>query len=524
MKKERPNAKRPAAAAAQAPRKVRLSGAPDRGENARAFVFLLLGNLVAYLPLCVFHGKSYSFDSPAILVKGDWVHYGGFIDSYRYIGALVYKIYSLTGHNPIENSTPDIVLFILLAAVGTAAFVYALRKRLKIEGVLPLAAIELAVLLSVENAWFSAILTFPESIFLAGVGLVCCFCALIVFMRRRSVWTWLLSAVLLLCAVATYQQYLSVFIIFAIAIVSAELTAESGSRPKNVFLAYFKTAVFLAATCAVYFAVGKAVAKTFDIAGSTRTALTLEAIMENIRYFATHQRSFLWGRGTFKTEILTAAFLSLGGLWFVCLLVFTLKKKEFFKAGLIAASYAAAYVSGYLLGLISVSHENRALFALFSIFFLFTLGIVAKSPKKLLSAVPACILAVVFAANVFVIIRTGNNHRLQNAADIDCAERISEAIDAYEKTSGVTVTKLAYCRDAAQEPEHGDSLFYYDYALEPLLTLKSSRYTPGVEKIYTFSDVPEQIYGQYFAGKDWHSLDLEEQLIIIDDTAYLCVY
>ena len=523
MKKDRSTTERTQNAAVPPP-EAKLSGAPSRAEKIRTFLFLLLGNLIAYLPMCAFGGASYSIDSPAILLAGDWIHYGGFIDSYRYVGALIYKIYSLIGHNPIGNCTPDIILFILLAAIGTTAFVYCLINHLKIKGIAPFAAIEFATLLAIENAWFSEILAFPESVFLTGVGLVFCFAALIVFMRRRSVISRIFCAVLLLCAIATYQQFLSVFIIFMIAIIGAELTADGRSRAKDVFFAYFKPAVFVLITCVVYFAAGIAIAKYFDIAGSSRTALSFSAVSENIKYFISHQHSFLRGRGLFKTEILTAAFIALGALWFLCLMIYALKKKEYVKAGFILASYAAAYVSAYLLGLISTSHATRALFALFSVFFLFTAGIVAKSPKKIICAVPACILAVVLAANLFVIIRGGNSHRIQRELDIDCAERISEAIDSYEKISGVTVKTIAYCYDEQQGPERGESLFYFNFALEPILTLKSARYEQGVEQIYTFTDVPEEIYERYFAGKDWHEFNLEEQLHIIDDTAYLCVF
>lgn len=523
MKEDRAKTKPPENTVVTRP-KVKLSDAPTRAKKIRTFLLLLLGNLIAYLPLCVFGGASYSVDSPVILLSGDWVHISIFIGAYRYIGALTYKIYSLLGHNPIGNSTPDIILFILLAAVGTTAFIYCLTDHLKIKGIASWIAIEFATLLTVDNVWFCEILAFPESIFLTGVGLVFCFAALIVFMRRRSVISWILFAVLLLCAIATYQQFLSVFVIFIIAIIGAELTADSRCRAKDVFFAYFKPAVSVLITGVVYFALGIAITKHFDIKGNDRAAISFSSVLENIKYFLTHQHSFLRGRGLFKTEILTAAFIAMGVLWFICLLIYAKKKKEYVKAGFILASYTAAYVSAYLPGLISTSHAARAMFALFSVFFLFSAGVVAKSPKKIICAVPVCILAVVLATNLFVIIRNGNNHRTQRGIDIDCAEQISQTIGSYEKTSKVTVKTIAYCYDEQREIERGESLFYYNFALEPILTVKSCRYEHGVKQIYTFTNVPEEIYAQYFAGKDWHEFNLEEQMIIIDDTAYLCVY
>ena len=36
--------------------------------------------------------------------------------------------------------------------------------------------------------------------------------------------------------------------------------------------------------------------------------------------------------------------------------------------------------------------------------------------------------------------------------------------------------------------------------------------------------VPSDIYEEYFADKNWDYFDVNEQLVIVDDTAYICVY
>lgn len=43
-------------------------------------------------------------------------------------------------------------------------------------------------------------------------------------------------------------------------------------------------------------------------------------------------------------------------------------------------------------------------------------------------------------------------------------------------------------------------------------------------RIYEKIKVPEEIYEQYFAQKDWDSFDAEEQMIFDGDTLYIAIY
>ena len=230
------------------------------------------------------------------------------------------------------------------------------------------------------------------------------------------------------------------------------------------------------------------------------------------------------GRGYFQSEIMTVGFLALGLLWFVCLCRYARQKKAYTKAVLVLAAYAAAYAGCYLFGIISASQEPRVVFGLFSVFFLFTLGIDAKSKTRLPAADVCCILAVVLMANAAAITEMGRRYRELNQTDLNDAAQISQAIDDYERQNGMTVTSIAYCRDAQSTKYRGHSLFYFDFSLEAILTLQSSRYEPDTEKIYEFREMPEDVYRRYFKGKDWDTLNLNEQLVFLDDTAYLCVY
>lgn len=491
----------------------------------RGIIFLILGNIAAFLPLCVFNGMRYSVDSPSILLYGKWVHLSAFIDSYRYFGALIAQLYSLTGHDPIQNCLPDSILFILLAGIGTALLVACIAERLKIERPFSVLALDLAVILSVENVWFCEILTFPESIFLSGVGLILCCFAIIFFVRRRSVPGLAASAVCLILATAVYQQYIIVFTVDIISVLGCEMLGEERPSAKTAFRKYAGAAAFVLGCGTVYILLGKAVAKAFHMNGGSRVTLLADDVLENIRFYLSHQHSFLKGRGYFRTEIMTAAILFVAVVWFLLLMRYVRKTKQVVTAGIVLLAFAAAYCSSYLPGVFSRSHDTRVVFGLFSVFFLFVCGIVSLGKNKWIAPAVSCVLAVVLAANVFTVVKKANAQKELNQADIAAADRIVQAIEAHEKSSGATVKNIFYHYDLGRENEREGSLFYYDFSILPTLTLRSGKYAPGGNAmVFELYEMPDEVYRQYFAGKDWHELDLTEQLVLIGDSAYLCVY
>ncbi len=41
---------------------------------------------------------------------------------------------------------------------------------------------------------------------------------------------------------------------------------------------------------------------------------------------------------------------------------------------------------------------------------------------------------------------------------------------------------------------------------------------------FTETDMDQQIYDSYFAGKNWDDPMIREQVVILEDTAYICCY
>lgn len=500
---------------------------PPRASGTRIkALLLLLGTVAAFLPLLFFNGERYSVDSPSILLYGEWSQLGAFLDSYRYFGALIAHLYYYAGHDPIGNCLPDTILFILLAAVGTTILVKTVSEQLKIDRWLPVAALDLAAVLAIENVWFCEILTFPESIFLSGVGVLLCDLAVVLFIRYRNVKGLAASAVCLILSTAVYQQFITVFTIFAVAELGCEILTNERITVKSAFLRYAGTAAFVLGSGVVYLLIGKAVCKAFGMDGGSRVATTASDVIQNALYYLTHQRSFLKGRGYFDTEIMTVSVLFVAAVWFV-IFALNVKKKKRLAVGLIVLlAFALAYCSGFLPGVVSQSHDTRAVFGVFSVFFLFVCGIVTlcKNNRIVLSSV-ACILAVFLAANAVETAKTAIDQKAMTRSDLQIVDSVIREIEDYEERSGSTVKTVYYCYDLSPTPARTWRVFSFDFSMSSVFTLRSSKYTPEVrEALFEFVEMPEDIYKQHFEGRDWQELDLDEQLFFVGESAYLCIY
>lgn len=114
---------------------------------------------------------------------------------------------------------------------------------------------------------------------------------------------------------------------------------------------------------------------------------------------------------------------------------------------------------------------------------------------------------------------------VSNTLDEEYAEMVVSAIEKYEEETGETVTKIAVQNDIDAPPKYRHVQFHYEQinersiAVVPVCVINAFG-GRTFEKV----DMDEGIYDAYFADKNWDVIDLSEQLVVVGDTAYLCVY
>ena len=478
------------------------------------FLIVFLINLLALSPLIIFSHIHYSVDTYGLIenwANAEW-HIGGF----RYFSALITIIVSALGHNPILNPIPDILFFIIIVALSVSVLSIYIsnlvnKQRSFIVGLL----VNISLLITACNVWYSNLLTFSESISLNAIGFLLCFLGVYLFAKRKS-WLYLLIAsIAFICATATTQQFISIFIIYTILILCIKQVQNEKGRIRNLIIFYLKPFVFIIVNSAIYYLIGLMLIKIFNVAPNPRASLTIRSIIENLIYFIKNQHSFLKGRGLFSSEILTICYLMVFVIFIFSLIIYWKKRRQTAKTIFIGLSFIVAYIAAYLPGLVSTSHATRAICALFSVFALFAIGAVSLYQHRVINIILICILFLVFALNIYKTVDMGVNQIVGNTKEATYADNIAYSIEKYVQKNMISVTSIGIAYD-----KHGDidsEALYLDYAIEPLFQMH-------IGKDIKYIEVPESVTKTDFAEKDWTSYDAEEQIVFDKNIAYICVY
>ena len=145
-----------------------------------------------------------------------------------------------------------------------------------------------------------------------------------------------------------------------------------------------------------------------------------------------------------------------------------------------------------------------------------------KNLLELLSVVAmACVwLQIIFGS--FIV----SGRYVSNTLDRVYSRIILEEIEKYEEENGVTVTKLGVTTDAYAPAFYEESKTHYEQINERIMGLSTrSMFEAWWGRHFDSANgVPSEIYEKHFSGKDWDYFDVNEQLVIDGDTAYICVY
>ncbi len=114
---------------------------------------------------------------------------------------------------------------------------------------------------------------------------------------------------------------------------------------------------------------------------------------------------------------------------------------------------------------------------------------------------------------------------VSNTLDKTYSKIILEEIEKYEEDTGVTVTKFAAINDAYAPAYYEESRIHYEQINERIMGQSTrSMFEAFWGRHFDAAGMPNEIINEHFADKNWDYFDVNEQLVIVDDTAYLCVY
>ncbi|MGN1204475.1 MAG: glucosyltransferase domain-containing protein [Lachnospiraceae bacterium] len=117
---------------------------------------------------------------------------------------------------------------------------------------------------------------------------------------------------------------------------------------------------------------------------------------------------------------------------------------------------------------------------------------------------------------------------ISNRLDQNYVMTVNQMITKYEEASGTKIERIGFCTDEKVQQYWKEYIDYYNFNMNERCTdqdwtfdLVLKRFTGrSYEKI----KVPDDVFKEYFAGKDWDYFDAEEQMIFDGDTLYLAIY
>ncbi len=128
---------------------------------------------------------------------------------------------------------------------------------------------------------------------------------------------------------------------------------------------------------------------------------------------------------------------------------------------------------------------------------------------------------------IFVQFIISGRYISNNLDNIYCRLTLQE-IEKYEESTGTVVNNLCVFNDDDAPAYYRESSIHAHQINERIIGQATCSYIEAILGRHfeplRIEDVPADIYSEYFEGKNWDSFDLDEQLLIVGDTAYLCVY
>lgn len=465
-------------------------------------------------------GGGYSIDSYAIVRSNYQGHVEAFLGAYRFFGAGLFKFFRLFGYDPISNAMPSVVAYIFIVAASITWLVLRFQKAFPGKSIL---SIELAVLVASTNCWYCDILSFPECILITAIGSALTFFAvgLIADDEKQGILNYIFSAIFLILATGIYQQFLSLFAVYAIAICCARVWRSEKHSIKDFLLIFFRPALLWTLSAVSYFATAKVICNISGIQPNPRIAHGLPDIFQNALHILRNVHSYVKGRGFFTSEVLTVCFLIAIALFAAALIHEVIKNRNYACAGVVAVSAVVATLLSLLPAFLSCTSGTRAMFAVFAMYGFIALVIPQK--VKVYSSMMTAVLVFVILLNIGKTIECEMNLKKINTADELWAKQVVAEIAAYETRSNTEIKVVFVADDGewdsiAASCAYTQSARYVDYARTPLILLWSGDHDYAVE------NMPKNEYDKFFAGKNWDVYLPAEQIVFQGDTAYICCY
>jgi hypothetical protein len=331
----------------------------------------------------------------------------------------------------------------------------------------------------------------------------------------------------LLCIISFgfYQATIGYFISFGIVAVyivhKGNLNRQSFVESIKLLMCGFLSGLFNVVLIKVWQMTGK-------VQQTSRTeSLTVEGIVDNLKVTLSAVENWVVNSNTLLPQyfLLTAISIIVA---LVVLSIFIEKSRS----GDILYIVLVALVCNVLvyaphLMTSSIWMAQRTIVSFWVIFLVPCTFLAVKYKGKWLDKIAVGVIFLVFLLNWYKVQDISVDVIVKNRLDEEIAYMIQERIQNYQSGTGVTIEKIGVTTDSIPAWTYASNNYTcYDTNLREYVVewaaVDCINYYNNTK--YKKCDISEEIYTKYFEGKNWDSLNLNEQMIFENDTVYLAGY
>lgn len=437
----------------------------------------------------------------------------------RYLNCGLFLIIEKLGINPVLSQHTFSVLWFILLCLTIFILSCTIQVMLDCNNEF---AVVCSTMITFLNVFMMELMLFPEVFLSNGIGLVALSLSIYFTLSSpKSPKKKLTSFVLLVIALGNYQSYIGIFESFALVYIFLKYKNNQTQRYKE----YLYT-LFIGGFASIFNVILVKILVFFNIiADSGRgTQLKIDTIIHNIKEIAIYQKSF-W---TNCDGLISGIWMPLIGISVLCLLFFIFRRVSnkielfFLLIVIYLLSYAPHIIESSIL---LRPRSNIAIWSFISCVAILAIDIFQANTVRL-TLVKGSVFFVLLI-NALFMNDIAANSRAVNCVDFIEADRIRDTIQTYESNTGAQIQKIAVSYDENPTTYHsfskykngelGARILATDYSGYRLIGHKLGR---SLEKV----QMPESVYNEFFAAKNWDSLDTQSQVKCIGDTVYLVIY
>ena len=441
----------------------------------------------------------------------------------RFLVVLLYYILPRLGINVATRISLTTFINLLLFAIAITINYFVLVQDKKVD-ILKVLCVDLVFI----NVFFVEMLMFAEAFF--GIAYFFASLAILCYCKKKKVG----FALSMMCAVCTYQYtaiYVAIILLFVIGIkysfkISKASATESFWATFWSVFAGFANIMFVEFLAKIHVLSAEKVNEENHIGGNLTDKIN-SIISDTISIFR-DCKGLLMGRWFFLLVSLTICML---------VLVIFLSVKDWNRVGYFGILVGVTFLLRILIPSVKADFDNppRFAFSYFLVQGLFLLAIYVSLSstefafsdyfRKWMKVLVSCLIVMYVLLLLLATQDIVNSKYYSKAIDETYVRLMYQKVQKYEEETGVSVTKFAGCTDESYRDayeEIGPASFAVNERVLGKATWSIVRDISGRE--FERIAVPDEVYQAYFAGKDWKEIDFDEQLVIIDDTAYWCIY